>query len=1619
MNKNEIHKTREDNQISIFIATKSAAWDFVSSRVFQILFSCLLLAGALYIEVLPAESRDPRELTFGEQQTTNIFPTSAYTDDWGAVETVLTQDLSDHALYQDFDKNNSAHIKTPAQSSNEGDTTTQNETDPSNANTGEVTAPSDESEIEEDDLPTEEADPGASLEEVEVSEPEPTTEPVSLWYHFPLVDEVVIKTANSLYPLAQLSVTSSTEEISDATPATDFAEAIERDSSATNSGTPSQDIGLKADDQTITIDELNTQDAGDTQQITLENFSAGRLEPGHFVDTMQLRLSFAAQPKEDLNSGTAPYVDVFFGTDEAMRPVGVIILDEEVSNAINGGYYLFALPSFIALDELNAAKIIVRYHGSKSQVENVFLDAAWLEMTTRSITKEDLHERGLAEQLTFLDAPDKSVLLSDQLNFDIADEPVFNLRYESQQNFLMRGFLKLIGKGSFGVNSAVIIHDTLGEVNVDPELTVGEAGLVTIKIPESENEKMPPGTYTISITFDENGYEYTDTFDFQWGVLAINPHKSEYEVNETANISIGALSPNGNTLCDANLQLYITDPAGYVSKAPVAQSGQCNGNNVIDVPDFSAEVSVTMAGDHELYLERLDEQGNLIGFTTDTFKAVDNQVFSIERNGPTRIYPVAPYEMELTVHTDDSFEGVLKERVPATFVISSTSAAITKEGDWQILSWDVTTAGAGTDTVSYGFDAPDISPFIYELGSAWLEAGGSQVVVEEAVDTNTASGTVEVTASSSEFVTNAEVTTQQDSSPAAVVFAEHRKWQVASDATGSMLLMWAGANIPSGWTCVSCTGSDAFYQRFIVGSSTAGNNGGAATHTHTATGAVAATTNTVSLGTGGVTNYASVAHTHAYTPTIGTANNLPAYRNLVIIQNNSAGEPTSIPTGAIVLFDAAVPSGWTRYSAQDGSYVRGESAANRGVTGGSNTHTHTITGSLAASAGAVSNNNAGATSIANNGHTHTVSSNTASASLEPPYIQAILGQLNATTTMPDNAIAMWTDSQPSGWTNVSTTSAAFNNRFFKPAATYGTTGGTNTHTPANVTGITSSGGSAGTARGGAGNTRPTTAHTHSVDATTFTSGSLLPQYRSAIFAKRAGGSPPNAPTVHELFDHEKTGTSTPEFEFTANDPYGTDTLVYQFQWDDDSDLDTLPSGDRTSDVETGCSPNCFINTVTGGDTNPFNEAERIRFTIQSPLTNGTTYYFRVRAKKTIGGTYGSWSETYSFTYVVDTDPSQWMQTQDAQFAKNVFSSTETFGSDNVRIQRTVPSEVLTVYGEGAVTTPRYRIWNGTAWGAEASASDVGGVVQWVKTAAGTTRDEYVMATQDAVNDVNVQVFNGTTDTWSSVTEVTTIISDNTRRGVDVAYETTSGDAMIVYCDGDSDPSYRIWNGSSWSSANTITTVSANNCDYIELASDPISDEVILVTRDTGAGYEAQVWNGSAWGSPTTLGSMSDTAHEGVSVEYEESGGQGMVVVSNGNTNGFIWTSWNGTEWGTATAYTLGDDFEWGVLKRDNGSDNMALCYIDNDADIGVIRWDGDAWQTTFTEIETTGNIFDGRAVSCEFETSTGRDGYIMVPYSDTTNLRYQFWNGISYSTEASISTILEIGRASCRERVWR
>lgn len=513
--------------------------------------------------------------------------------------------------------------------------------------------------------------------------------------------------------------------------------------------------------------------------IILRDFGISGLSSGQFIENLQLRLSLAGQYEVDASS-TPAFLNAHYSFGGFSRDAGSVLLEGEVSNAINGGYYVISLPSIKDPSLLSDLEITLSFDGDVSRLGSLYIDATWLEVATVSYDKKLLKDRYLSENLKQLSAPRIMDFLSDEVDFTRDETPRFSLRYNSQRNFLVQAFRKLFASEFAQVDDVKFLRNGVYPLEITSDVSVTADGIINISLTESGKAQLKPGTYVVEVDVDEGGVITTDSFEFQWGLLTINTNQTEYTAGDTVNVSMGALTPNGNTLCEANLNLYVISPNGFIDSVPVAQSGQCFGNNVIDVPDFSTQFTVADFGTYELYLERVDDMGNVISHTTDTFNVVPNQEIVIERYGPTRIFPPAPYTMNLSVRAlRRSFDGELIERVPNTFEIFNTTAEIRKLTDYTELVWPVSMLSGNIETVSYSFDAPDISPFLFNLGTARL-VSTENVTTVSMVEVPAVVDTLNSSSSSSSAPTFTEVSTTNKIET--IVFEEHRQWQIASDA---------------------------------------------------------------------------------------------------------------------------------------------------------------------------------------------------------------------------------------------------------------------------------------------------------------------------------------------------------------------------------------------------------------------------------------------------------------------------------------------------------------------------------------------------------------------------------------------------------------------------------------------------------------------------------------------------------------------------------------------------------------------------------------------------------------------------------------------------------------------
>ena len=220
------------------------------------------------------------------------------------------------------------------------------------------------------------------------------------------------------------------------------------------------------------------------------------------------------------------------------------------------------------------------------------------------------------------------------------------------------------------------------------------------------------------------------------------------------------------------------------------------------------------------------------------------------------------------------------------------------------------------------------------------------------------------------------------------------------------------------------------------------------------------------------------------------------------------------------------------------------------------------------------------------------------------------------------------------------------------------------------------------------------------------------------------------PTLLSLFDNAKSVSTLPAFPFTTADPQ-LDDLQYEVQ------ISTLVAFTSSSTFTSGINAG-FSNVTTPADTSPFTSGQTIRYQTQTALTNGLTYWWRVRARDPAGSnSWSNYSTPKSFTVDTSVTTSVWHQTIGEQFATDENVDIETVaGGAQVT---SVINGVMFAYGIGTGQAPQFRTWNGKVWSNVASADTVGAQIRWTRLKAATTRPEFALATLGTDLDVNIQI----------------------------------------------------------------------------------------------------------------------------------------------------------------------------------------------------------------------------------------------------------------------------------------
>jgi hypothetical protein len=318
-----------------------------------------------------------------------------------------------------------------------------------------------------------------------------------------------------------------------------------------------------------------------------------------------------------------------------------------------------------------------------------------------------------------------------------------------------------------------------------------------------------------------------------------------------------------------------------------------------------------------------------------------------------------------------------------------------------------------------------------------------------------------------------------------------------------------------------------------------------------------------------------------------------------------------------------------------------------------------------------------------------------------------------------------------------------------------------------------------------------------------------------------------------------------------------------------------------------------------------------------------------------------------------------------------------------------------VYGEGSVTTPRYRVWDGMNFGMERSAQTADDTIKWVVLKAAPTADELIMgAYSSADKNLYIQTWDGSswTSNWS-----TTLDYDGNYRYFDIAYESVSGDAVVVFGEKSSRSlRYRKRVGGTWDSSDqTIGVVTPDDEVYWVRAEPRATDDDIFVAFATkNKTLYALRWDGSSntWGNQIQTSSrLKSEQRESFDLAFETSSGDAFLIWGDEDKN--VWYREFTTSWQPeVTAYaSLPKEVLWLVAASDPlpTSSKIAIGMVTDDTTFEFGAWEGSSWVARPAAISARNR--DQRGMDVAFETDTGRAVYIFDQNANGQQLAWRTW----------------------------
>ena len=209
-------------------------------------------------------------------------------------------------------------------------------------------------------------------------------------------------------------------------------------------------------------------------------------------------------------------------------------------------------------------------------------------------------------------------------------------------------------------------------------------------------------------------------------------------------------------------------------------------------------------------------------------------------------------------------------------------------------------------------------------------------------------------------------------------------------------------------------------------------------------------------------------------------------------------------------------------------------------------------------------------------------------------------------------------------------------------------------------------------------------------------------------------------------------------------------------------------------------------------------------------------------------------------------------------------------------------------------------WDGSIFGSTGGTDALADRYRTMQAADAPTRDEKIVVGVDASGNVTGEMWDGSA--WSALPLSMGTVSETYWYGTEVVYEQLSGDAVVVWNDNSQAAGdklrYAVWDGTNWSTPQSIAAYPGTEPQNLRLAFDPGSDTLALVVSDVSADDHVLIWDGASWGNALTLDNSGTAENDqsAIAVAFEALTGDAMVTY--------------GVEGDTAVHYRIFDGASW-------------------------------------------------------------------------------------------------------------